>query len=128
MKVLTLLDLQQNTLQNAVIVNLAAAPATPKEGQIYYDTVIGSLGVYTGAAWTYFSVTAIKKYTVAIGNGTLTSITVTHNLNTTAIQLNVLDSSGNYVETDWQAATANTAILTFSVAPTTNQYTVVVVG
>lgn len=39
--VLVDLDLNKNELQNAVVQNLAATPANPKAGQIWYDTTSG---------------------------------------------------------------------------------------
>ena len=63
-KFLTNLDLQKNELQNAAIQNLATAPASPVQGQIFYDTVADAIKVYDGAAWQ----------TLATGGGTVTSV------------------------------------------------------
>ena len=50
---LTDINLNKNELQNAVIQNLATAPGTPVEGQIYYDSTVGDkqLYFYNGSAW-----------------------------------------------------------------------------
>lgn len=45
------LDLNQNELQNAVIQNLASAPANPKEGQIYQNTTNHAFYIYTNGQW-----------------------------------------------------------------------------
>jgi hypothetical protein len=65
MKFLANLDLQKNELQNAAIQNLATDPASPVQGQIYYNTVSDAIKVYDGAAWV----------TLATGGGTVTSVT-----------------------------------------------------
>jgi hypothetical protein len=65
MKFLTVLDLQKNELQNAVIQNLATDPATPVQGQIYYNTASDAIKVYDGAAWV----------TLSTGSGTVTAVT-----------------------------------------------------
>lgn len=51
MKFLTNLDLSQNEIQNAAIQPLAAAPANPKLGQIYYNSSDSLLYLYDGAQW-----------------------------------------------------------------------------
>lgn len=70
-----------------------------------------------------------RKMSATIGDGSATTITVTHNLNTQDITVSVRESSGNAgVLTDWVANGANTVQLTFAVAPTTGQYRVTIVG
>lgn len=51
MNLLANLNLNKNELQNARIQNLAQAPAEPKVGQIYYNTVNKLLYVFDGSAW-----------------------------------------------------------------------------
>ena len=50
---LTHINLNKNELQNAVIQNLATAPSSPSEGQIYYDSTGGDKQIYfyNGSAW-----------------------------------------------------------------------------
>jgi len=45
------LDLIQNELRNAVVENLATAPATPSPGQIYFDTDDDTLWWWDGTQW-----------------------------------------------------------------------------
>lgn len=71
----------------------------------------------------------VKKFSSNIGDGTLTEITVTHNLNSLDVIVQVYDSSTNEtVYMDVIRATVNTVTLRFSVAPASNAYRVVVVG
>jgi hypothetical protein len=72
----------------------------------------------------------VRKYAVAIGDGTSTSITVTHNLNTRDVTVGVYDAASTYDEVmcDIQHTTVNTVTLLFSVAPTAGQYRAVVHG
>lgn len=55
-----------------------------------------------------------------------TTPTITHNLGTLNVTVTVWDASGNEVVVPNQRATSNTVVLTFTTAPTTNQYTVMV--
>lgn len=71
-----------------------------------------------------------RKYAANIGNGIATTITVTHNLNTTDITVTLKEVATPYniVITDIQIVDANNIKLLFSAAPTSNQYRVVVIG
>lgn len=50
-KFLTHVDLAKNELQNGVIHNLAAAPASPAKGQLYMNTSDNTLYWWDGTAW-----------------------------------------------------------------------------
>ena len=67
------------------------------------------------------------KFASNIGNGTLTSIPVTHTLGTLDVNVNVYEiSTGIRVGTDITLTDTNTVTIGFTIAPTANQYRVVV--
>jgi hypothetical protein len=70
----------------------------------------------------------VSKYATNVGDGSATSYTITHNLGTRDVIVSVYEGSGSYAEVicDVNHATTNTITLLFSVAPTLNQYRVVV--
>ena len=64
-----------------------------------------------------------------IGDGTATTITLTHNLNSRNVVVSVKRSSTHAeVECDVVAATVNTVTLTFATAPTTNEFYATVIS
>lgn len=71
-----------------------------------------------------------KRYGAEIGDGSATSFTVTHNLNTRDVIVRVFPNSGQYddVEVDVQRTTVNAVTLVFATAPAANAYRVVVLG
>lgn len=70
-----------------------------------------------------------RKYATAVGNGSLTSIPVTHNLGTRDVVVSVYDAASyEEVLVGSMRTDVNTVTLNFAVAPTTGQYRVVVIG
>lgn len=70
-----------------------------------------------------------KKATANVGNGTNTSFALTHNLGTRDVQVQIYDNASyDTVEADVVRTDANTVTVSFTVAPTTNAYRVVIIG
>jgi hypothetical protein len=91
--------------------------------------VIGGDGITVNADSVVIDRTVVvTKYAATIGDGTNTSYTVTHNLNTRDVIVSLYDTASPYAEVmaDVEHSTTNTITLLFSVAPTTDKYRVVV--
>ena len=70
-----------------------------------------------------------NKYAVTIGDGVATTYTITHNLNTADITYSVREvATGEIVFTNVTVTGVNAISVSFAVAPTSNQYRVVVIG
>ncbi|NJA56741.1 head decoration protein [Streptomyces sp. NEAU-H3] len=70
-----------------------------------------------------------RHYAAAVGDGSATSIPVTHNLGTKDVSVSIRRvSDDKAVLTDWTATDVNTVTVQFGAAPSAGQYRVVVVG
>ncbi|WP_322735670.1 head decoration protein [Delftia tsuruhatensis] len=70
-----------------------------------------------------------RKASATIGDGTATTITVTHSLNTQDVVVSVRETATSAgVLCDWVANGVNTVQLTFAVAPSTGQYRATITG
>ena len=92
--------------------------------------VVGGNGITVNANNIQVDATVVaRKFTTLIGNGSLTSIPVTHNLGNQYVNVQVFEeSSSALVETDVTLTSSSVATIGFSVPPTTDQYRVVIVG
>lgn len=71
-----------------------------------------------------------RKYTANIGDNSAAQFTLTHNLGTRAVTVEVMANSGDYptVLCDVERTSDNAVRLTFATVPTTDQYKVIIVG
>jgi hypothetical protein len=100
-KFLTSIDLSKCELLNASIHNLAAAPGSPANGQIYFNTADGQMYFYDGTTWQSMrgditSVTltggAGSSVTQNNSNGGAYTATIDVNVDTTTIGINGSDN------------------------------------
>lgn len=68
-KILISYDFNKNEIQNARVQNLASAPSSPVEGQMYYDTTLHQFGVYQNTTWIYLSAGVSNAITRASAAG-----------------------------------------------------------
>jgi hypothetical protein len=108
-------------------------PGSPTNGQTFtsgaltwsYSTSVGAWQVVpAGAGGGGASV-----FSSNVGNGSATTFNVAHNLAKTYVIPSVRENStGYYVYPDLKYTSLNHIVLEFNTAPTTNQYTVIVLG
>lgn len=84
----------------------------------------------TSASGARTNLGAVGKFAANIGDGSSTSITVTHNLGTTDVQVQVQTTGATpeVVDVIRRIVDANNVQLVFSVAPATNAYRAIVTG
>lgn len=101
--------------------------------QVVYPGNAGSVLQSNGSTWVSAQVSmgsaSSATYTTTIGDGSSTSLTVTHNFNSRNVIVAVKDAS-TYAEVmcDVAATSDNAVTLTFGTAPTVGQYRVTVFG
>ena len=95
--------------------NLATKVPTQQSVKAYVDSVTGS---------------GLGYYQLGVGNGSLTTISINHALGEQfcLVQLFKTLTPFNQVECDVNVVDANNLELIFTIAPTTNEYTVVITG
>lgn len=72
----------------------------------------------------------LRKYATNVGDASNTTYTITHNLNSRDVVVEVFRNSGGYdsVQCDVERSSVNAVVLTFLTAPALNAYRVVVSG
>ena len=100
-------------------------------GTSFSAAVVSGGGLVVAAAGLSVDRTVTpQKYTTTIGDGSTTSYTVTHSLNTQDISVTCRETTSPYniVFPDYQVATANTVTVMFGTAPASGAYRVTVIG
>jgi hypothetical protein len=93
--------------------------------------VVAGLGIVANANDVAIdTAVVVRKYAVDLGDGTATSYTITHNLGTRDVTVALYEVASPYAEVvaDVEHATTNTITVKFTLAPTTDQFRVVVHG
>lgn len=125
-----------STLGNSVWLQTTDSPITIGTTSLVF-TQIGAGSSYVGGTGIVISGGSIaidpavvtRKYAATIGDGTSTTLTVTHNLNSMDVVVSVrVVATGEQVLVDNVANGVNTLQLTFGTAPSTGQYRVTVTG
>lgn len=121
------------------VLRVPGAGGAPAFGSIALgssDAVTGTLGISNGgtgqttAAAALSALGGTRKYSALVGNGSLTTITVTHNFNTKDVVVEVYEVASGYekVYPDIKHATVDTIDLVFASAPSADAYKVVIIG
>lgn len=107
---------------------VAAGAGLTKTGNTL-DVVAGSGIIANANDVAIDTAVVVRKFAASVGNGSATSFNVDHNLGTLDVIVAVYrNSDGVEVEADVTRSTTNRVVVAFAVAPSSNQYRVVVHG
>ena len=108
---------------------IIAGNAINKVGNVI--NAVGGVGLVTNATNLAIDTSVVtRKYSQTIGDGTSTTITVTHNLNNASPEytMALVATPFTKVLSSITYPTVNTIAFTFALAPTANQYRVLILG
>lgn len=109
---------------------ITAGNALTKTGNTLDVAVDNTTIEISGDALQLKSPYGVRKYATDVGNGSATTITVTHSFNTRDVTVMVRANSGNYEQVlpDVYCNNVNSVDVVFATAPSSNQYRVIVTG
>jgi hypothetical protein len=120
-----------NSDGGVAVKRLMADNTTRKDAKLNFNTSTNRWQMVWGAiTGTLITSDIPAKLVQTIGNGTLTTFTITHNFNTRDIAVTIRETASPYaeVEADVEFTDLNTVTVKTAVAPTSNQYTVTLIG
>lgn len=92
-----------------------------------WGSITGILTLQTDLVNYIATQIAATKFAASVGNGVATSYAITHNLNSTDVEVEIFEvSSGETVYADVVRTSANVVTVSFAAAPTSNQYRVII--
>ena len=112
------------------IKRLKADNTTPANAEMYFDNTNGVWRVVDGAVAAVQTYQVARKMAQTIGDGTNTSFTITHNMNTRDIVSSIRATATPWdeVEAIVTYPTVNTAVITFATAPANGEFAVTLIG
>lgn len=125
------------TSGNASLTNTGGAIEVKTDTTRGLSVDANGLGINAGTGFTFDSGAlvfasgyGVRKFAANIGDNSATTFTVTHNLSTKDVTVQIFENGSSYaqVEADVEHTTTNAVTLKFATAPTSDQYRVVVVG
>ena len=127
------------TSGNASLTNTGGAVEVKTNTNDGLEVTASGLGINNGTGLTFAAGALVfdtangygtRKLAFNVGDGAATSYAVTHSLATRDVSVHVYENASPYaqVEADVEHTDSNNLTVKFSVAPTSNQYRVVVVG
>lgn len=92
-----------------------------------WGSITGTITLQTDLVNYIATQIAATKFAANIGNGVATSYAITHNLNSTDVEVEIFEvSSGETVYADVVRTSANIITVSFATAPTLDQYRVII--
>lgn len=102
-----------------------------KDAALTYDNTAGRWEQTFGSVEaTQVTATIASKVSATIGNDSAVNFTITHNLNSRDLIVNIRETAADYelVQADVEFTTLDTITVRFAVKPAVNEYTVTIIG